>query len=406
MNTSEIRIEDYDYHLPEEQIARYPLPQRDASRLLIYQKGIIRHSPFTGIVDELGEGDLLISNNTRVIAARLHFKRQTGATIEVFCLEPVESSHQDAMGQCGSSTWKCLVGGAKKWKDGEKITCITTLEDKEVILSATRLEQVNDAFIICFEWSITTLPFSEILHAIGELPLPPYFHRKAEKEDYDRYQTVFAIEEGSVAAPTAGLHFTQEVLNSLKAKGIKEREVTLHVGAGTFKPVASETMEGHTMHSESFSISIDLLREIVEQKGRIIAVGTTSMRTLESLYWMGVKMLDQSERIALPTLIEQWEPYQNHTKITVKESLEIIIKYCEANNKKIISGATSILIAPGYQFRICDGLITNFHMPKSTLLLLVSAFIGEDWKKVYDYALSRQFRFLSYGDSSLLWRAQ
>ncbi len=399
-----IRIEDYDYALPEERIARYPLESRDASKLLVYSAGEIRTESFTSIIHELKAGDVLISNNTRVISARLFFKKKTGASIEIFCLEPVGTSHQDAMTQRGKSIWKCLVGGAKKWKGNEKIDCSFQIDNKVLTVYASRLEQIADSFIITFEWNDDRVPFSEILHAAGELPLPPYFNRKAEQDDYDRYQTVFAVHEGSVAAPTAGLHFTQNVLQSLKEKGIKQREVTLHVGAGTFKPVSSETMEGHAMHSESFSVSIGLLKEILSAKGRIIPVGTTSMRTLESLYWLGVKIMLSEKNHVVESSINQWEPYQLPQNISLKESFEALINKAEYQNSQYINAATSILIASGYKFRVCDGIITNFHMPKSTLLLLVAAFIGDDWKRVYDYAMNNNFRFLSYGDSSLLWR--
>jgi len=404
VSTRDIRIEEFSYDLPDERIAKYPLEKREESKLLIYKDGLISDSIFSSISNELHEGDLLVSNNTRVIAARLFFRKKTGASIEIFCLEPVGTSHQDAMMQRGKSIWKCLVGGAKKWKGDEKIECVITIEDKEEIIYATRMEQTADAFIIAFEWNNNNIPFSEVLHTKGELPLPPYFNRKAEQADYDRYQTVFAIHEGSVAAPTAGLHFTLNVLQSLKEKAIMQREVTLHVGAGTFKPVSSETMEGHTMHSEAFSVSVDLLKDILNCKGRIIPVGTTSMRTLESLYWLGVKMLSQQKNDSMHNSINQWEPYQLAQEVSLQDSFEALINCFELRNEKDVNAATSILIAPGYKFRVCDGIITNFHMPKSTLLLLVAAFIGEDWKSVYDYAMKNDFRFLSYGDSSLLWR--
>lgn len=402
MNTGSVRIEDYNYSLPEERIAKFPLSGRDESNLLVYRQGEIKHHLFRTISDELNRDDLLISNNTRVIAARLFFKKKTGASIEVFCLEPVDISHERAMAQLAKSEWKCLVGGAKKWKGDEVIECEVQSEVANFIVRAKQLRREGDAFIIRFEWSPENLPFSEILHFAGELPLPPYFHRKAEKEDYERYQTVFAVNEGSVAAPTAGLHFTKNVLSELRANGIIEREVTLHVGAGTFKPVTSNTMENHVMHSESFVVPITLLGEILSAKGRIIPVGTTSMRTLESLYWIGVKLLSETFN---PFEIGQWEAYHLPQHFSLKESLNALINHCQAQDDDFVRASTSILIAPGYDFKICNGLITNFHLPKSTLLLLVAAFIGSDWKKVYDYAMKNDFRFLSYGDSSLLWKS-
>jgi S-adenosylmethionine:tRNA ribosyltransferase-isomerase len=402
MKVEEIQIEQYDYNLPEQRIARYPLASRDASKILLYQNGDISHKQFPMIVDELQAGDVLISNNTRVIAARLFFKKKTGASIEIFCLEPVGTSHQDAMLLHSKSVWKCLVGGAKKWKGDETLECSFLFEGQETIVYATRIEQTADAFVIEFNWDNKRLTFSEILRSAGELPLPPYFNRQVESEDYNRYQTVFAQHDGSVAAPTAGLHFTPSVIEALQGKGVVSAHVTLHVGAGTFKPVSSETMEGHTMHSESFSVDKTLIERILKAQGRIVPIGTTSMRTLESLYWLGVKM--KLNKLGNQLHIGQWDPYQLHDTVSMKDSFETLIDYCNTNHLERIDASTSILIAPGYDFKVCDGIVTNFHMPKSTLLLLVSAFIGDDWKRVYDYALNNDFRFLSYGDSSLLWR--
>jgi S-adenosylmethionine:tRNA ribosyltransferase-isomerase len=402
MKVEEIQIEQYDYNLPEQRIARYPLASRDASKILLYQNGDISHKQFLMIVDELQAGDVLISNNTRVIAARLFFKKKTGASIEIFCLEPVGTSHQDAMLLHSKSVWKCLVGGAKKWKGDETLECSFLFEGQETIVYATRIEQTADAFVIEFNWDNKRLTFSEILRSAGELPLPPYFNRQVESEDYNRYQTVFAQHDGSVAAPTAGLHFTPSVIEALQGKGVVSAHVTLHVGAGTFKPVSSETMEGHTMHSESFSVDKTLIERILKAQGRIVPIGTTSMRTLESLYWLGVKM--KLNKLGNQLHIGQWDPYQLHDTVSMKDSFETLIDYCNTNHLERIDASTSILIAPGYDFKVCDGIVTNFHMPKSTLLLLVSAFIGDDWKRVYDYALNNDFRFLSYGDSSLLWR--
>jgi S-adenosylmethionine:tRNA ribosyltransferase-isomerase len=406
MAVNDIRIDDYDYDLPEHFIARYPLSQRDQSKLLVYDKGHIQTQVFPSIVDSLQSNDLLIANNTKVISARMYFRKATGALIEIFCLEPVEKSHQEAMCESQQSTWKCLVGGAKKWKGDEKLQCHFQIQQRDFTLYAEKVNQTEDAFIISFTWEEAHIQFSEILQAAGELPLPPYFNRKAEIEDYERYQTVFAEHEGSVAAPTAGLHFTENILEQLDAKGIKRREVTLHVGAGTFKPVSSASMQDHTMHSEAFSITTDLLRELLKQSGRIIVVGTTTMRTIESVYWLGVKLIKQQFSSSDALQVNQWDPYEIGDDISMAQSLSCLLEYAESNQLSTIHASTSIMIAPGYEFKICDGLVTNFHMPKSTLLLLVSAFIGEDWKRVYDYAKANEFRFLSYGDSSLLWRKQ
>lgn len=406
MTVQDIRIEEYDYDLPEHFIARYPLSQRDQSKLLVYDGGHIQSQQFPYILDCLQPNDILIANNTKVISARMYFRKATGALIEIFCLEPVEKSHQEAMCETLQSTWKCLVGGAKKWKGNEKLQCHFQIQQRDFTLYAEKVRQTEDAFIISFTWEEAHIQFSDILQAAGELPLPPYFNRKAEREDYERYQTVFAEYEGSVAAPTAGLHFTKNILAQLDAKGIKRREVTLHVGAGTFKPVSAGSMQDHTMHSEAFSITTDLLRELLKQSGRIIVVGTTTIRTIESVYWLGVKLILQHFSSTDALQVNQWDPYQLTKNIGVEQSLTYLLEYAESKGLSAIHASTSILIAPGYEFKICDGLVTNFHMPKSTLLLLVAAFIGDDWKRVYNYAKENEFRFLSYGDSSLLWRNQ
>lgn len=403
MTVKDIRIEDFDYDLPEHFIARYPLSQRDQSKLLVYHDGHIKAQQFPSILDCFQQNDILIANNTKVISARMYFRKPTGALIEIFCLEPVQKSHQEAMCETQQSTWKCLVGGAKKWKGDEKLQCQFRIQQHDIILYAERIRQTDDAFIISFSWEESNIQFSDILHAAGELPLPPYFNRKAEIEDYNRYQTVFAAHEGSVAAPTAGLHFTENILAQLDAKGVKRREVTLHVGAGTFKPVSAAIMQDHTMHSEAFSITTDLLRELLKQSGRIIVVGTTTMRTIESVYWLGVKLIKQQFSSTDDLRVNQWDPYELSGAIDMEQSLSHLLEYAQNKLLSTIHASTSIMIAPGYEFKICDGLVTNFHMPKSTLLLLVSAFIGEDWKRVYEYAKTNEFRFLSYGDSSLLW---
>ncbi len=404
MNIQAQSIEEYNYELPAHRIARYPLENRDHSKLLVYSQGQIRDSIFHQITDELQSGDILISNNTRVISARLHFKKSTGGIIEIFCLEPVGMSHQEAMTQQHHSTWKCLVGGAKKWKDASPIYCECNIDGEIIRIEATWEERLNDAFIITFTWNDSRITFSELLQSAGELPLPPYFQRSAEASDYDRYQTLFARHEGSVAAPTAGLHFTPQVLNRLKQQGVEQHEITLHVGAGTFKPVTSETMADHTMHSETFCVSIDLIKKMTETKGRIIAVGTTTMRTLESLYWIGVQLLSQRITPSTHYILHQWDAYELPHDYSMTQSFGALLHACQQNRTTSIHASTSILIAPGYPVKVCNGIITNFHLPKSTLLLLIAAMVGDQWKKIYDHALANEYRFLSYGDSSLLWR--
>ncbi|HNW96978.1 MAG TPA: S-adenosylmethionine:tRNA ribosyltransferase-isomerase [Bacteroidales bacterium] len=390
---SDINIENYDYELPEERIAQYPLAQRDQSKLLICKEKKISENIFSSIENYLPENSLLIFNDTKVIHARLHFKKETGSEIEIFCLEPVMPStdHQIALSAKSGVIWKCMVGNNKKWKQGK-----LTLKEKDIVLTAEKIEQSNETFLIKFEWQPADLSFASIIETIGKIPLPPYISRQANDSDNLRYQTVFAHYEGSVAAPTAGLHFTEKIFSSLHNKNIKTSFITLHVGAGTFKPVSSSQISEHQMHTETFSVSKKIIEEILSHPDKIIAVGTTSVRTLESLYYVGINLVHKKENAFT---IEQWNPYQSdYTGIPVNDALHAIINYCNKNKTDVIHGSTRIIIIPGFQYKIVNEIITNFHQPRSTLLLLVSAFIGTYWKNVYDYALNNNFRFLSYGD--------
>ena len=397
-----IYIDDFDYDLPDERIAKYPLQQRDASKLLLWRNGELSESRFSEIASFLPENSLLVCNNTRVIQARIVFHKTTGARIEVFCLEPLlPSDYALSLSATGSCEWKCMVGNLKKWKEGALEQAII-FDGKDVTFSAELMETEGNTHRIRFSWSDDTLSFSEILMLIGELPIPPYLHRKTEENDKKTYQTVYSKIEGSVAAPTAGLHFTPDVFESLKSKNIETEELTLHVGAGTFQPVKSATIDTHTMHTETIAVPLDVIRHIQRKIGNIIAVGTTSVRTLESLYYLGKGLLNTPSADGDLLNVSQWEPYENTNDIPVETALQNIIDYLEKNDQDTLHAETQILIKPGFQFRIISGMITNFHQPKSTLLLLVSAFVGGNWRKIYDYALSNDFRFLSYGDSSLL----
>ena len=401
-----IYIDDFDYDLPDERIAKYPLQQRDASKLLLWRNGELSESRFSEIASFLPENSLLVCNNTRVIQARIVFHKTTGARIEVFCLEPLSpSDYALSLSATGSCEWKCMVGNLKKWKEGTLEQTIL-FDGKDVTFSAELMETEGNTHRIRFSWSDDTLSFSEILMLIGELPIPPYLHRKTEENDKKTYQTVYSKIEGSVAAPTAGLHFTPEVFDKLKSKNIEIEELTLHVGAGTFQPVKSATIDTHTMHTETIAVPLSTIRHIQRKLGNIIAVGTTSVRTLESLYYLGKGPLNppSADGDLLNIQVSQWEPYENTNDIPVETALQNIIDYLEKNDQDTLHAETQILIKPGFQFRIISGMITNFHQPKSTLLLLVSAFVGGNWRKIYDYALSNDFRFLSYGDSSLLMR--
>lgn len=394
-----IKISDYSYPLPDERIAKYPLAERDSSRLLVWNKGTIEKEQFKNIIHYIPENSLLVFNNTRVIHARLFFTKETGAKIEIFCLEPVQpADHQLAFQQTERVVWKCMIGNAKKWKEGE-LTRTIALKGKTVCLQARKIKQDGNSFIVEFTWN-GTVSFAEIIENSGVLPIPPYLNRETEPADEETYQTVYAKSDGSVAAPTAGLHFTEKVMNKLSEKKVAMRELTLHVGAGTFQPVKSETINGHKMHHEKVIVPKKFIEELLVNQRKIIAVGTTSVRSLESIYWAGLK-LDRQKNGLQAIETEQWEPYSDHSPVSVHEALENVLTYLEKHNLAELQFSTQIIIVPGYRFKLVEGMITNFHQPQSTLLLLVGAFLGNEWKKVYDFALQNDFRFLSYGDSNL-----
>lgn len=400
--TEQIRIEEFNYPLPDERIAKFPLTKRDESKLLVYRNGKIDEAVFKQLSDYLPQGSMLVYNNTRVIQARMLFQKETGAQIEVFCLEPV-IPHDYALvfQQTESCSWLCLVGNLKKWKEGALHKTIR-MDDKEVVLSAERIKTTGDSHLVRFSWNNPQVTFAELLDAAGILPIPPYLHRETRESDLQTYQTVYSKIKGSVAAPTAGLHFTPEVLAGLDAKGFTREEVTLHVGAGTFKPVKSEVIGDHEMHTEFISVRRSAIENIRTNLGRIIAVGTTSVRTLESLYYMGRTLVNNPDATSEELVVTQWTPYHDTEEITTHEALTALLDYLDRNQTDTLLSATQIMIAPGYEFKIVKGIITNFHQPKSTLLLLISAFVNGNWKSIYNYALDNDFRFLSYGDSSLL----
>lgn len=403
VKTKQIHIAEYNYSLPDERIARFPLEKRDESKLLLYRDGEINESEFKHLPDFLPNGALIVFNNTRVIQARLLFNKSTGAKIEIFCLEPV-SPHDYALifQQTERCSWLCLVGNAKKWKEGilEKEILV---DNKNVTLRAEKKESYGESHLIEFSWNNPELTFAELLDAAGILPIPPYLNRETEEKDLRTYQTVYSKIKGSVAAPTAGLHFTDDVLKELDNQGFVREEVTLHVGAGTFKPVKTETIEDHEMHTEFISVNRSSIEHIKENIGNIIAVGTTSVRTLESLYYIGVTLSRNPEASGEELTVNQWMPYDDaNNQLSIDESLQHIVDYLDRHQSDKLLTATRIIIAPGYEFKLVRGIITNFHQPQSTLLLLISAFVKENWKPIYDYALDHDFRFLSYGDSSLL----
>ncbi len=400
--TEQIRIEEFNYPLPDERIAKFPLTKRDESKLLVYRNGKIDEAVFKQLSDYLPQGSMLVYNNTRVIQARMLFQKETGAQIEVFCLEPV-IPHDYALvfQQTESCSWLCLVGNLKKWKEGALHKTIR-MGDKEVVLSAERIKTTGDSHLVRFSWNNPQVTFAELLDAAGILPIPPYLHRETRESDLQTYQTVYSKIKGSVAAPTAGLHFTPEVLAGLDAKGFTREEVTLHVGAGTFKPVKSEVIGDHEMHTEFISVRRSAIENIRTNLGRIIAVGTTSVRTLESLYYMGRTLVNNPDATSEELVVTQWTPYHETEEVTAHEALTALLDYLDRNQTDTLLSATQIMIAPGYEFKIVKGIITNFHQPKSTLLLLISAFVNGNWKSIYNYALDNDFRFLSYGDSSLL----
>lgn len=396
-------IAEYNYPLPDERIAKFPLPQRDASKLLVYQNREIEETRFNRITDHLPKGALLVFNNTRVIRARLLFHKATGARVEIFCLEPAAPhDYAQIFQQRERCNWICMIGNLKKWKEG--VLCRElSIAGQSVQFRAEKEESFGDTHRIAFSWDQPNFTFAELIEAAGVLPIPPYLHRETEESDLQTYQTVYSKIKGSVAAPTAGLHFTETVLNDLKQKGFQTEELTLHVGAGTFKPVKSETIEGHEMHTEFIAVPRAVIRNIQNNIGHIIAVGTTSVRTLESLYYIGVKISRQPDATAEELVVDQWMPYRpGNNDLTVHEALQHILDYLDRNQTDRLLTATQILIAPGYTFHVVRGIVTNFHQPQSTLLLLISAFVQGHWKPIYDYALAHDFRFLSYGDSSLL----
>ena len=398
----QIRIDDYDYKLPNERIAKFPLDNRDASKLLVYKNGGISHQSFSNLPDLLPADSLLVFNNTKVIQARLLFKKESGAKIEIFCLEPhAPNDYVLAFQQTQSCEWKCMVGNLKKWKDG-LVTAVTvkTPYRASLHITAEKMSSDGNTHIIRFSWDDAQITFADILEQAGELPIPPYLHRDTCEKDKETYQTVYSKIKGSVAAPTAGLHFTPAVLDAIQTKGIETEELTLHVGAGTFQPVKSDEIKDHPMHAELFSVKRETIEQLLAKLDNIIAVGTTSVRTLESLYYIGVLLENNSDAKSLA--INQWTPYQTESNITPKKALENILRYLDKNILGHLQTSTQIIIAPGYQFKIVKAIITNFHQPKSTLLLLISAYLNGNWKPVYDYALANDFRFLSYGDSSLL----
>jgi S-adenosylmethionine:tRNA ribosyltransferase-isomerase len=397
-----ISISDYAYDLPDEKIAKYPLEARDQSKLLVWKNGSIQDSHFGNLPEFLPPQSLLIFNNTKVIRARLHFQKETGAKIEIFCLDPVDpADYQISFQTTRSCIWKCMIGNQKKWK-GESLRKIIRIDDAEIELCAEQTDPENNKSLIRFSWNNPDFEFSRIIEHAGSLPIPPYLNRETEQSDLERYQTVYSKIKGSVAAPTAGLHFTEKVFSHLTDDGHELAELTLHVGAGTFQPVKSETISGHEMHSEHLYISRDFLKKLIYHSGKKIAVGTTSVRTLESLYWLGLQALNNPEINPDDLKITQWEAYQEKDcSIEANTALEALIKLLDRNQTDYLSASTQIIIAPGYQFRIVDGLITNFHQPQSTLLLLISAYLGEEWRTIYNHALANNYRFLSYGDSNL-----
>jgi S-adenosylmethionine:tRNA ribosyltransferase-isomerase len=393
-----ISIKDFDYVLPAERISKYPLADRDSSKLLIWNNGNISESVFKKIDQALPSGTLLISNNTRVIHARLLFQRNTGARIEIFCLHPWRpQDYQLSFQQKGTVFWRCLAGNASKWKIGS-LEKQVELDGRTVILRAEKAGKTEKEIIICFTWDSEDT-FATILEAAGQVPIPPYLKRSAEESDKFRYQTLYAKADGSVAAPTAGLHFTGHVISKLKQKNIDLAELTLHVGAGTFQPVKTERIADHVMHTETVIIPVSLIKKIMAHRGMIVPVGTTSVRSVESLYWLGLKIRDHHPG-TIP-FVKQWEPYRQYGDADIRQSLQNILEYSEIHRLNELTFNTSLIIVPGYRFRLTGGMITNFHQPQSTLLLLIAAFLGPGWKEVYHYALDHHFRFLSYGDSNL-----
>lgn len=401
-NPKHIQIKDYNYPLPDSRIAKYPLDNRDESKLLIYNKGKITQRVFKELPDFLNKGDLIIFNNTKVIQARLHFQKETGGLIEIFCLEPYAPHDYNLNFQATKScSWLCLIGNSKKWKQGI-LTKEIVSNGHSIILTAERGAPIGTSHLVTFSWNNEQVTFADILDYFGELPIPPYLNRDTEEKDKTTYQTVYSKIKGSVAAPTAGLHFTTDVLNNLKEKGVDLDEVTLHVGAGTFRPVKSDEIEGHDMHTEYISVRKATIQNIINHGSKVVAVGTTSVRTLESLYHIGVSIHNNPSISDQELPVTQWQAYDVQSELSAEESLKAIITYMDQHGLDILNTSTQIMIAPSYQYRVVKAIVTNFHQPQSTLLLLVSAFVNGDWQSIYEYALSNDFRFLSYGDSSLL----
>lgn len=402
MDTKHIHIKDFDYELPEGRIAKFPVVPRDHSKLLVYNKGKVSEDNFYNIAKYLPEGSLMVFNNTRVIQARIHFRKETGALIEVFLLEPAKPSDYELMFQStGGCAWFCMIGNLKKWKDGKLVRSFL-IKGRNVTLTALRGHEHGTSHWIDFSWDDDSISFADILECVGELPIPPYLNRNTQESDKETYQTVYSKIKGSVAAPTAGLHFTDEVLHSIDEHNVEREELTLHVGAGTFKPVKSYDISGHNMHTEYICVCRSTLVKLIQHGAQAVAVGTTSVRTLESLYYVGARLADNPDAAENELHIDQWEPYDTHPMLTPVEALQNIVDYLDRNGLGALHGSTQIIIAPGYEYKIVKMLVTNFHQPQSTLLLLVSAFVHGDWRKIYDYAMSHDFRFLSYGDSSLL----
>ena len=404
IHSKKISILDYTYDLPDDRIALHPLAERDASKLLVFKDGDIKQDVYKNIADYLPPDSLLVFNDTKVIKARIRFRKSSGGVIEIFCLEPYEdiNEYSSIMNKKGSVKWKCLIGGASKWKEEG---LVMELGIRNWVLEARLTSKLSDAYVVEFSWAPADLSFAEVLEHAGDIPLPPYIKRKTETADTERYQTIYAKDEGSVAAPTAGLHFTKDIFKRLAEKNIRSAFVTLHVGAGTFKPVKASTMQGHEMHAEWIDVSMEMIENLLLQLDKtIVAVGTTSLRALESLYWMGVKTVLQPQIKELQ--LGQWEVYEEplvNFNITTREALTSLLSWLKKNNAERLFTRSQILIAPGYSFEMVQAIITNFHQPRSTLLLLVAAATGNDWRNIYDYALQNDFRFLSYGDGSLLF---
>ena len=397
MAIPQIEIEDFDYSLPDDRIRVVPLEDRSAAKLLVYENGTITDSVFSELPNFLMEGDLLISNNSKVIPARIIFQKESGAFIEIMCLAPFGYSYTEAFSAHDSVSFTAYIGNSKRWKEGKLELKINWNNSPEsVFIERTGIEK--DAFVVAFTWNFNAV-FSEVIEAIGQVPLPPYFQRKPVANDIGRYQTVFAKTEGSVAAPTAGLHYTEEVLQAIASAGVKQEQVCLHVGAGTFKPVSAERIEDHEMHAEFFEVTRECIQAILTCEGRVVAAGTTSMRTLESLYWLGVRVLEGKETDS----VHQWDAYTSDAIYSKEEALMALLNHLDAMNRNSICASSSICIAPGYSFKICSGLQTNYHQPKSTLLLLIAATVGEEWKRIYSHAMNHEYMFLSYGDTMLLW---